>query len=82
MQVEKGGEKKAEWEEGLIRGHVIKKSWGPIQYCKAVILQLNISKFLKRTFGGDFPHGPVGKTWSSQCRGSIPGQDLDRMCRN
>lgn len=55
MQVEKGGEKKAEWEEGLIRGHVIKKSWGPIQYCKAVILQLNISKFLKRTFGGTSP---------------------------
>lgn len=31
MQVKKGGEKKAEWEEGFIQGHGIKKFWGQIQ---------------------------------------------------
>ena len=36
------------------------------QHCKAIILQLKISKFFFKC--RDFPGGPVAKTLCSQCR--------------
>ena len=68
-----GGGRRFKREGAYVYLWLIHASTGqkPTQYCKAIILQLQISKKKrkKEILSTDFPGGPVAKTLSSQHRG-------------
>ena len=58
MQVKKGGEKKAGWEEGFIQGHGIEKFWGQIQSSSSPALCQNDTQKLPVPLGA-LPRPPL-----------------------